>query len=106
MYIQGATQNQSSPFLQAPTIDVQIIIYTFTHDRFMDQAIKIKENKYNPPLTTIKEQGWTIYPLIIITARVHVSTWTQSIKSLKPLSNYPLNLLKNNKHSPHMLNIY
>jgi hypothetical protein len=36
---------------------VQIIEFTFTHDRFLDQAIQTKEDKYTPLINSIRAQG-------------------------------------------------
>ena len=67
MHIHGATQEQDGPFLHALNLAIQIIEYTFTHDKFIDQAIRTKQNKYNPLISAIEEQGWIVNPLIIIT---------------------------------------
>ena len=37
-------------------LTIQIIEFTFTHDRFLDQAIQTKEDKYNLLVNTIGAQ--------------------------------------------------
>lgn len=61
-------QEKAIMFLQAPNLEVQIIELAFTHGGFTNQAVKTKQDKYNPLISTIKEQGWIINPLIIIIA--------------------------------------
>ena len=49
----------------------KIIEFTFTHDRFIEQAIQTKEKeKYNMLTYVIKVQGWNMRSLITITAGV------------------------------------
>lgn len=68
MYNQGATQEQTGPLIHAPNPTVQTIEFTFIYDRYMDQAIKTKQDKYNPLITAIKANGWLVSPLIAIIA--------------------------------------
>ena len=42
---------------------MQIIEFILTHDRFLDQAIQTKEDKYNPLVDALRAQGWNIRPL-------------------------------------------
>ena len=48
VYIQGIAYEQNSPLIPALDLTIQIIDFTVTHDRFLDQAIQSKEDKYNP----------------------------------------------------------
>ena len=75
--------------------------FTFTHDRFLDQAIQTKEDKSNPLVNAIRAQGWNIRPLIIITIGVRGGTHTRSIESLENL-HIPTSIIikKNEKHPP------
>ena len=57
MYIQGATQEKTNMFLQTPNLEVQIIEFTFTIDRFTDQAIKPNKTNTTPLISAIEEQG-------------------------------------------------
>jgi hypothetical protein len=39
-------------------------------DRFMDQAMNTKHDKYSILIMANKEQGWVVKPLIVIAAKV------------------------------------
>ena len=94
MYIKGATQEQNGPFLPTPNLAVQIIEFTFTHDRFTSQAIKIKQDKYDPFISTIEEQGWLVNPLIIITVEVCRSIHMRKHEITIKIYTYPINSSK------------
>jgi hypothetical protein len=98
VYIQGIAYEQNGRLLPTLDITIQIIEFTFTHDRFLDQAIQTKEDKYNLLVDTIRTQGWNIKPLIVITAWVREAIHTRSIKVLEN----PTSLIKKtmNKHPP------
>jgi hypothetical protein len=57
IYIQGVAYEQNGPLTCTLDLTIQIIEFTFTHDRFLDQAIQTKENKYNPLVDAIRAQG-------------------------------------------------
>lgn len=103
MYIHGATQEQNCPILLAPNLAVQIIKFTLTHDRFTNQAIQTKQDKWNPLTSTTKEQEWTINPLIIVTSGVqHRSIHTQSLELLgKPTLTPKTHHKHYEKHPPY-----
>jgi hypothetical protein len=65
VYIQGVAYEQNGPLIPRADLTIQIIEFTLTRDRFLDQAIQTKEDKHNP---LVNAQGWNIRPLIIITA--------------------------------------
>ena len=56
VYIQGATYEQW-PTLPTPDLIIQIIEITFTHDRFLDQALQMEEYKYNSLIDAIRAQN-------------------------------------------------
>ena len=62
------TTRPIKPNMPSPNLTIQMIEFTFTHDRYMDQAIKTKQDKYNPLVTAIKANGWLVSPLIAIIA--------------------------------------
>jgi hypothetical protein len=55
------------------------------HDRFLDQGIQTKEDKYNRLVDAIRTHGWNIKPLIVITAGVRGVIHTRSIELLENL---------------------
>lgn len=85
----GASHDQTCPLLPNPNLRVQIIEFTFTHDRFTDQAIKTKRDKYKPLITAIKEQGWKVNPLISLRPELGAPSTHKSIKTLKTLKSPP-----------------
>jgi hypothetical protein len=68
------------------------------HDRFLDQAIQTKEDKYNPLVSAIRAQGWNIRPLIVITVEVRGAIHTKSRELLENL-HIPTSLKKQLKIS-------
>jgi hypothetical protein len=64
------------------------------HDKFLDQAIQTKEDKYNPLVDAIRAQGWNIRPLVVITAGLTGAIHAKNIKSLttyvSPHHNYKI----------------
>ena len=77
---------QSLPYLSRPpdTIDTSLIIqflkFTYTNDRFPEDKITAKINKYQPLFDNIKALGWKVAPLIVISAGVRGTTHIPSIK--------------------------
>jgi hypothetical protein len=77
MYIHGAPQEPPAPYTPNPEPTIQPIELTFTHDRYTNQAIKNKQDKYNPLIDAIKAQKWQANPLIVSIARVRSSVQTK-----------------------------
>ena len=82
VYIQGVAYD---PLIPIPDLTIQIIEFTFTHNKFLDQAIQTKEDKYNPSINTLRAQGWNIRPLIVITVGVKGAIHTRSVELLENL---------------------
>jgi hypothetical protein len=55
--MQGDAYEQNGPVIHALVMTIQIIEFTFTHDRFFDQAIQTKEEIYNPLINAIRAQS-------------------------------------------------
>ena len=68
-----------------PVLTIQIIEFTFTHDRFLDQAIQIKEDKYNPLVGAIRAHGWNSRLRTVITVGLRGALHKRSIEHLKNL---------------------
>ena len=62
-----------------------LIEFTYCHDRFLDQALSHKHNKYDPLINTVQKQGWQTNPLITITAGVGGAIHEHSINKLANL---------------------
>ena len=69
----------------SPTFIVQYIEFTYCHDRFPDQALTHKHNKYDPLNNVIQDRGWQTNPLITITAGVRGAIHEHFIQKLAHL---------------------
>ena len=99
-YIQGTTDKQNG--LLIPTLDliIQIINSPSQHDGFLDQAIQMKEDKYNPLIEARRAQGWKVKPLIVIITRVRGAIHTRSRELLENL-HIPIPLIKETMKTIH-----
>ena len=68
-----------------PITIVQLIEFTYCHDRFPEQAIMQKHTKYDPLINAIQNNGWKTNPLITITAGVRGAIHEHSIEKLNNL---------------------
>ena len=48
VYIQGVACEQNGPLIPTPNLTIQIIIFTFTHGRFLDQSHTNKRRQMQP----------------------------------------------------------
>ena len=51
----GAPNHTQTPIAPSPTITTQLIEFTFCYDRFPEQALTHKHNKYDPLITDEKQ---------------------------------------------------
>lgn len=84
-YIKGATFEHLGLLFPTPNLSIQIIIFTFTHDKYIHQTLEIKQNKYNPLINAIQTQGWKVNPLKVITLGVRGAIHTNIVEELKNL---------------------
>jgi hypothetical protein len=82
------------PPFPIPDITIQYIDFINFNDRFSEDKIISKTAKYQPFLNNIQARGWTVVPLIVITAGTQASTHTSSIKILHKTFGIPLPLIK------------
>jgi hypothetical protein len=68
---------------------VQFIEFTYTNDRFPQDTIKNKIQKYQPLINDITQQGWKIDPFIVITAGARGTTHAPSMKQLEQTFKLP-----------------
>ena len=76
----GASNHTQTPISPSPISIVQFIEFTYYHDRFPDQALTHKHNKYEPLINAIQTN-----PLITITAGVRWAIHEHSINKLAHL---------------------
>ena len=75
----GAPNQTQTPMTPSPTRTVQLIEFTYYHDKFPEQALMHKNTKYDPLINTIQNNGWKTKPLITITARVRGAIHEHSV---------------------------
>ena len=73
----GAPNQVQTPITPSPKITIQLIEFTYCHDRFPDQALTLDTIN-----TTIQNTGWQTNPLITITAGVRGAIHEHSINKL------------------------
>ena len=91
----SALSKSTSSFKSLDTsLTIQFIEFTYTNDRFPEEKINAKINKYQPLLYNIKTLGWKVSPLIVISAGVRGITHIPSIKQLKTKYKFSETLIK------------
>jgi hypothetical protein len=69
----------------SPIATVQLIEFTYCHDKISKQAITQKHTKFDPLINAIQNNGWKINPLITITTGVRGARHEHSIEKLNNL---------------------
>ena len=82
----GIPNQTQTPMAPTPTAIVQLIEFTYCHDRFPEQAIIQKHSKYDPLINAIQNNGWKTNPLITITAGVRGAIHKHFIEKLNNLN--------------------
>ena len=72
-------------------LTVQFIEFTYTYDRFPQDTIDNKIQKYQPLINDITQQGWKVNPLIVISAGARGTIHTPSMKQLEQTFKLPQN---------------
>ena len=80
--IQGLPYLSNPPDIIDPSLTIQFIEFTYTNDRYPINKITAKHNKYQPLLNNIHALGWTVAPLLVISASVRGTTHIPSIQQL------------------------
>jgi hypothetical protein len=81
--VQGLPHLSPPPLTIDPSLTIQFIEFTYTNDRYPEDKINTKINKYQPLIDDIKLRGWNIKPLMVISAGARGTTHTPSLKVLK-----------------------
>ena len=66
----GAPNHTQTPISPSPTVTIQLIEFTYFHDKLPNQTLTHKHTKYNLVINTMQNNGWKTNPLITITTRV------------------------------------
>jgi hypothetical protein len=72
----------SPPANLDPYVIIQFIEFTYCNDRFSLNTIITKTTKYQLLLGSIRNQGWNVAPLMVITASARTTTHTHSLSIL------------------------
>ena len=73
---------------------IQFIDFTYTNERFSQDTINSKIQKYQPLINDITQRCWKIDPLLVITAGARGTTHAPSMKQLKQTFKIPENHVK------------
>ena len=92
--IKGLPYLNNPPDTIDPTLTIQFIEFTYTNDRYPEDKIAAKTNKYQPLLDTIQTLGWKVAPLLVISAGVRGTTHIPSIKKLQSTYKFSETLIK------------
>jgi hypothetical protein len=78
-----------TPYLSNPpthtwtSLTIQFIKFTYTNDQYPEDKINAKIAIYQPLINNIQTLGWSVAPLIVISAKVISTTHIPSIKALQ-----------------------
>ena len=64
-----------------PNLTIQFTEFKYGNDRFSQEAIDIKVEKYHSLIDEIKTLGWKVDPLIVIVAGARATTFEPSMTS-------------------------
>ena len=92
--IQGLPYLNNPPDILDTSLTIQFIEFTYTNDRYPEDKIVAKINKYQPLLDNIQTLGWKVAPLIVISAGVRGTTHVPSIKQLQNTYKFSETLIK------------
>ena len=87
--IKGLPYQSTPPITSSDNLTIQFVEFTYTNDRFPQETINTKTQKYQPLIDTLNQQGWKTDPLIVITAGARGTTHAPSMKQL--ISTFKLN---------------
>jgi hypothetical protein len=92
--VKGHPHNNGPPSNPSDNFTIQFIEFTYCNDRFPQETIINKVQKYQPLINDIAELGWKIEPLMVITARARGTTHTPSIETLEKKFKIPITNIK------------
>jgi hypothetical protein len=75
------SHDKPPPTYPTPEVTIQFVEFTYYNDRFLLEKTVEKETKYAPLIENIRNKGWQIAALIVITTgikgAIHQATKTQ-----------------------------
>jgi len=92
--VKGLPYHNNPPTNPDNNFTIQFIEFTYSNDRFSQETIDNKIQKYQPFTNSIMAQGWIVDPLIVITPGARGTTHTPSIKLLETKFKIPESALK------------
>jgi hypothetical protein len=92
--VQGLPYLSNPPDIINTSLTIQFLEFTYTNDRYPEDKITAKINKYEPLLDNIQARGWKVAPLIVISAGVRGTTHVPAITQLKTTYKFSETLIK------------
>jgi hypothetical protein len=92
--VTGTPYQHQPPTAPNPTITIQLIEFTFCNDRFPLEAIAQKTHKYEPLLQDLQAHGWTVAPLMVLTAGARATSHISTMTLLHDQLHIPRSLIK------------
>ncbi|HYP42599.1 MAG TPA: hypothetical protein VEQ18_01105 [Candidatus Nitrosocosmicus sp.] len=81
--VKGLPHKSDPPSNPSVELTIQFIEFTYCNDRFSQATIDNKTHKYQPLIDNIKNLGWKVDPLVVITAGSRGTTHIPSMKYLE-----------------------
>jgi len=72
--IKGLPYHSNPPTNPNNNFTIYFIEFTYSNDKFLQETIDNKIQKYQPLINSIMAQGWTVDPLIVITVGARGTT--------------------------------
>jgi len=82
-YVKGLLYQSNLPTNPYNNFTIQFIEFTYSNDKFSQETIDNKIQKYQPLINNIMAQGWNVDPFIVIIAGARGTIHTPSIKLLE-----------------------
>ena len=95
--IKGLPYQSIPPLNPADNFTIQFIEFSYTSNKFSQETINNKIQKYKSLINILSQQGWKVDPLIVITARARGTMHAPSMKQLEKKFSYLK--LPSNTHS-------
>src|SRR5579875_981284 len=81
--VKGLPHKNDLPLNPSNNLTIQFIEFTYCNDRFPQETIENKKQKYQSLINDITNLGWKTDPLIVIIAGARSTTHTPSMKLLE-----------------------
>ena len=92
--VKGLPYQNDPPQNPVNNLTIQFIEFTYCNDKFPQEAINNKIQKYQPLLNNITNQGWKVDPLIVSTAGARGTTHVPSMKHISSKFRIPKTCVK------------